>query len=313
MERELTQWAPGEAEAFGAVPQKLRHRLADHPLFADAALARLIEATPRERLHVNTMPRDENDPRKWREGDISGLSGGDVMAAVAHGNLWVHLQRVQEAFPAYGDLLDALFSDIERNVPGFRSYKRSMSVLISSPNMNVALHADVPGQSLWQVRGKKRAWVYPARAPYLPQPALEDIVLQQSYDTDLPYHPSYDAAAAIFDLEPGDWASWPRNAPHRVRNAGCVNVSFTMEHWTDELRAGYAVDYANGLLRRRFGVGDLSRATQGPAFWGKFALAGAHKLWRRAAPRRMALTIDFKVDPSAAPGFVDVAPYRIVK
>lgn len=313
MNEPLTLWRPGDARDFGAIPLKMRHNLADHPLFRDDALARLIEATPRRNLHVNTMPRDEGDPRTWREGDITGLSGKEVMAAVARGNLWIHLQRVQEAFPAYAELLDAIFADIERNAPRLETYRRSMSVLISSPNMNVALHADVPGQSLWQLRGKKRVWVYPPRAPYLPQATLENIVLQRSADTDLAYHPSYDAAATSFEMEAGDWATWPRNAPHRVRNSDCVNVSFTTEHWTDELRAGYVVDYANGLLREMFGGRDLSRATQGPALWAKFALAGAHKVWRRLSAQRMALTIDFRVDPDAAQGFVDVAPYQISK
>lgn len=314
MRHVLTEWRPGQTGDFGKKPLLLKHRLADSPLFSDSALARLIEATPRGCFHVNTIGRDETDPRKWREGDMSGLSGPQVMEAVARGNIWVHLQRVHEAFDEYRVFLDELFADIERNAPGFRSYRRSMSVLISSPNMNVALHADVPGQSLWQVRGRKRVWVYPPRPPFLPQEKIEAIVLQRSGDTDLPYDPSYEAAAESFELVAGDWATWPRNAPHRVRNADCVNVSFTTEHWTDELRAGYAVDYANGLLRPVFGGRDLSRETQGPAFMAKFALAAAHKGWRRLARRnRMPMTVDFRVDPLAAQGFSDVAPYQIMK
>ncbi|CAJ0864745.1 hypothetical protein AMST5_01703 [freshwater sediment metagenome] len=310
----LTDWTPGQARDFGRKPLRLKHLLAESPLFSQEALARLIEATPRSHFHVNTIGRDETDPRKWREGDMSGLSGHDVMAAVARGNIWVHLQRVHEAFDAYRVFLDELFADIERNVPGFRSYRRSMSVLISSPNMNVALHADVPGQSLWQVRGRKRVWVYPPHPPYLPQEKIEAIVLQRSGDTDLPYDPSYEAAAASFELEPGDWATWPRNAPHRVRNADCVNVSFTTEHWTDDLRAGYAVDYANGLLRPWLGGRDLSRETRGPAFMGKLALAAAHKGWRKLSRRTLVpISIDFRVDPHAAEGFADVAPYQILK
>jgi hypothetical protein len=310
----VTEWRADQIREFGRKPLLLRHNLADHPLFSDAALERLIEASPRERFHVNTIGHDETDPRKWREGDMSGLSGRDVMAAVARGNIWVHLQRVHEALDAYKDFLQELFADVERHVPGFRSYKRSMSVLISSPNMNVALHADVPGQSLWQVRGKKRVWVYPPRAPYLPQKKIESIVLQRTGDTDLPYDPSYEAGAESFELEPGDWATWRHNAPHRVRNADCVNISFTTEHWTNDLRAGYAVNYANGLLRPLFSGRDLSRETNGPVFWGKFALAAAHKGWRKLAGRTaMPITIDFRVDPRAAQGFSDIAPYQVMK
>ncbi|MGO8737256.1 hypothetical protein [Rhodoblastus sp.] len=310
-------WRAEDSAHFGRRPLAMRHRAHLSPLFSDAALIRLIDATPREKIHVNTMPRDIRDPRLWREGDLGGLPGEKVMEAVARGNLWLHLRRVQETDPAYGELLDALFGEIADHVPGFRSYRRSMSVLASSPNMSVAYHSDMPGQSLWQVRGRKRAYIYPAAAPFLPQRALENIALKRDRDTDLPYNGSFDAQALTLNLEGGDWATWPRACPHRVVNADCVNVSFTTEHWTDELRAGYAVDYANGLLRPWFGDRDFSRQTRGPAALVKFGVAGAHKALTaqlgRRRPARLGLKIDFRVDPAAPDGFVDIAPYRVAR
>jgi hypothetical protein len=309
----FADWPENAARDFGRKPLKLRHTLADSPLFGDAALIRLIEATPRDHYHVNTMPRDANDPHLWREGDMSGLSGQEVMAAVASGELWVHLQRVHEVIPAYGEMLDAAFDELSRRIPGFKTYKRSMSVLISSPGMNVAYHADVPGQSLWQVRGRKRAWIYPARAPFLPQEAIENIVLKRGYDTDLPFEDWFDTQAASFVLSPGEMSTWPRNSPHRVVNEDCVNVSFTTEHWTNELRAGYAVDYANGLLRPWLGGRDLSRETQGAGFFAKYALAGAHKILHGLKPRPLSLTVDFRVAPGAPRGFENIPPQRLSK
>lgn len=308
----LAPWRECDAAEFGRRPTPLKHTLIESPLFSDAALARLIEATPRESLHVNTMPRDGTNPRAWREGGVGKLSGDQVLEAVAKGNIWVHLQRVQDSFGVYRELLDDIFDEIENRV-GTKTFKRSMSVLVSSPRMNVAYHSDVPGQSLWQVRGHKRVWIYPDEAPYLPQAARENIALKRAMDTNLPYELSFDAAAASYRLGPGDWAHWPRNAPHRVVNEDCVNVSFTTEHWTSGLRNSYAVDYANGLLRPLFGGRDLSRATSGPAFYTKLALAGAHKAIRKTFQRTMPLTIDFHVDPDSSDGFRDVAPYRINK
>jgi hypothetical protein len=309
----LIEWQHGDDAIFGRKPIPLRHNLAASPLFSDAALIRLIEASPRDRFHVNTMPRKDQDPRGWREGDMTGVPGAAVLEAVAKGNLWIHLQRVHETDGAYGELLDAVFADIAHNVQGFRSYKHSMSILISSPAMNVAYHADVPGQSLWQVRGRKRVWIYPAQAPFLPQQTRERIILKRSSDTDFGYEPDFDQQAEVYDLAPGDWATWPRMCPHRVVNDDCVNISFTTEHWTDELRAAYAVDYANGLLRPLLGDRDLSVATRGPGFWAKFALAGAHKALRSRADAALPLSIDFRVDPRADDGFVSIAPYQILK
>ena len=311
MEQALLEWRPGDAAHFGRAPLAMRHHAHETPLFSDEALIRLIDATPREHIHVNTMARDCVDPRQWREGDLGELDGAQVMEAVARGNLWLHLRRVHETLPDYGELLQGLFGEIDAHI-GFRSYRRSMSVLVSSPNMSVAYHSDVPGQSLWQVRGRKRAYIYPASAPFLPQPALEAIILKRDRDTELPFEPEFDDHAVVVDMVGGDWATWPRACPHRVVNADCVNVSFTTEHWTDDLRAGYAVDYANGLLRPLFGGRDFSRDTRGPAALAKLGLAGAHKAVAGRAPR-LGLKIDFRVDPRAKDGFVDIKPYQVAR
>ncbi len=317
MQNALLEWRADDAANFGKKPLAMRHKAHKSPLFSDEALVRLIDAAPREKIHVNTMAREGLDPRQWREGDLGDLDGAQALAAVARGNLWLHLRRVQETIPAYGELLDRLFDEIAGHVPGFRSYRRSMSVLVSSPGMSVAYHSDVPGQSLWHVRGRKRAYIYPALAPFLPQEALENIILKRDRDTDLPFDPSFDEKALVVDLEPGDWATWPRACPHRIVNGDCLNISFTTEHWTDDLRAGYAVDYANGLLRPLFGERDFSRATRGPAALAKFGLAAAHKaltgqIGRRRRPR-LALQIDFRAKPDAASGFVDIEPYRVAR
>jgi hypothetical protein len=317
MENALLEWSADDAEFFGKKPLAMRHTAHRDPLFSDEALVSLIDRTPRENIHVNTMARGCLDPRLWREGELGDLDGRQVMQAVARGNLWLHLRRVHEIIPAYGGLLDRLFGEIEAHVPGFRSYRRSMSLLVSSPKMSVAYHSDVPGQSLWQVRGRKRAYVYPAHAPFLPQSSLENIVLKRDRDTELPFDPAFDKKAVVVDMEGGDWATWPRACPHRVVNDDCVNISFTTEHWTDDLRTGYAVDYANGLLRPLFGDRDLSRQTRGPAALAKLGLAAVHKaatgqIGRRRAPR-LGLKIDFRVAPDAAEGYVDISPYRIAR
>lgn len=313
----LLEWRADDAKFFGEKPLAMRHTAHLDPLFSDEALVSLIDRTPREKIHVNTMARDCVDPHLWREGELGDLDGRQVMEAVARGNLWLHLRRVHETIPAFGALLNRLFEEIEAHVPSFRTYRRSMSVLVSSPKMSVAYHSDVPGQSLWQVRGRKRAFVYPAAAPFLPQAALENIILKRDRDTELPFEPAFDAKAVVVDMEGGDWASWPRACPHRVVNGDCVNISFTTEHWTDDLSTGYAVDYANGLLRPLFGGREFSRATKGPAALVKLGLAGAHKavtrqLGRRRPPR-LGLRIDFRVAPDADDGYVDIEPYRIAR
>ncbi len=302
-----------QAATFGAANLRFRHGLDRSPLFGDDRLKDLIERTPRDRYHVNTPGAVSSARAEWREGGMDGVSGGKVLDAVARGALWVHLQRVGETDPAYAELLDSLFADIEAQVPGLSTYKRTMSILISSPNLKVAYHCDVPGQMLWQVRGRKTLHVYPARAPFLPQESLENIILRKAQDTELNFDPSFEKDAGVYELRPGDAMHWPLNGPHRVVNGDCVNVSFTTEHWTNDLRAQYAVDYANGLLRRTFGTGDLSRARRGVGSSAKLALAGAHKYVTSRGKKSLAFEVDFRVDPNAPAGVRDVPVSTITR
>jgi hypothetical protein len=92
---------------------------------------------------------------------------------------------------------------------------------------------------------------------------------------------------------------WPLNCPHRIVNADCLNVSFTTEHMTDELRNAYAVNYANGTLRRTLGLQNLARPTTGLGLYARLGLAAAYKFSGLQTRRKPGFKIDFKVDPTA--------------
>jgi hypothetical protein len=237
--------------------------------------------------------------RTRREGTIDGLSGVDTLEAVRKGHIWVLLQQPHEIAGGYGDLLRDIYAELEERVPGFKSYKHKMSILISSPKVQVYYHADVPGQTLWQVRGTKRVYVYPNTAPFLPQPGIEKIVLGEAHEVSLQYEPWFDQYAEVIDLEPGRMLHWPLNCPHRIVNADCLNVSFTTEHMTDELRNAYAVNYANGILRRTLGLQNLARPTSGLGLYGRLGLAAAYKFSGLQTRRKSGFKVDFKVDPTA--------------
>jgi hypothetical protein len=308
----FTDWSERHAQLFGQHIVNLGHRLHTSPLFDDAALAKLIERTPAVRCHVNTMDTATHDRRTRREGIIRGHDGHAVLDAVRDGRIWILLQNPGDTEPAYRDLLAGIYDEIDR-LSGLRTFKQKMSILISSPRIRVYYHADVPGQTLWQVRGMKRVWVYPNAAPFLPQPALERIVMGEAHEISLDYEPWFDEYAEVVDLEPGRMLHWPLNCPHRIDNLDTLNVSFTTEHWTRELRAAYAVNYANGLLRRTLGRECLSQSTTDLVVPGKAALAAAHKLSGLQKKRRARFKIDFEVDPGAPGGVRDIAPIELVR
>jgi hypothetical protein len=307
----LLDWKPRHASLFGEHILHLRHRLAESALFSDAALARLIEKTPQQHLYVNTMDRRSHNPRSRREGAIEGLSGAEALEAVRTGNIWINIHKLVDTEPAYANLLGSLFDEFERYVPGLKTYRRGMTLLISSPDVQVYYHIDVPGQMLWQLRGTKRVYVYPNKAPFLDQPALEKIILGETHETVMPYEAWFDEYAEVIDLVGGEMLYWPLNCPHRVMNYDCLNVSITTEHWTDELRNTYAVNYANGILRRALGSKSLSRNTDGPAFWGKAALTAAYKKSGLQKLNQRSRLIDFAVDPRAPDGIRDIPSYAL--
>lgn len=307
----ITDWQPHHAELFGDQILHLKHRLNESPLFTDAALARLIENTPADHCYVNTMDKRSHNPRSRREGSIAGLTGLEALEAVRAGNIWINIHKPVLTDPAYQALLDEIFAEFEGRVPGLKTYRQSMTMLISSPKVQVYYHCDVPGQMLWQMRGSKRVFVYPNAAPFLTQPAMEKVVLGEAHETAMPYQPWFDDYADVIDLEAGSMLYWPLNCPHRVMNHDSLNVSMTTEHWSDALRNVYAVNYANGLIRRATGAGRLSRATAGPSFWAKAGLAAAMKTTGLQARKQRKRTIDFAVDPRAPEGVRDVPAYAL--
>jgi hypothetical protein len=309
----FTDWQPSRHGRFGEDVLEIGHSLSETGLFTDEVLADLIERTPRADYHVSTMDARSHDPRTRREGVIDGLGGAEVLEAIRNGFIWLNLRNVEANAPAYRQLLDRIYAELEARLPGQRFFKARMTILISSPSVRVGYHCDVPGQTLWQVRGRKRVWVYPAKAPFLPQDGLERILLGEAHEVSLAFQESFDEHARIIDLEPGRMLTWPHNAPHRVVNYDCLNVSVTTEHWTPALRNAYAVNYANGLLRRSLGLQSLSQSAASPTSLPKIALAAAHKLAGLQKGRRHRPRIDFRVDPAAPGGFHDIPAYEIAR
>lgn len=313
MEQSIVGWQADTARDFGAKPLRLDHALHRSPLFSDAALARLIEGSKRQNYYVNTMDVDAHNVRSRREGVFLDISGAAVLEAVRRGQIWILIQSPDQVDPAYGGLLETIYAEMAARVPGFQPFRTKMTVLISSPRIQVYYHCDVPGQTLWQVRGNKSVYVYPSRAPFLEQPALERIVLGEAHEISLRYDPRFDDSAVVYDLQPGQMLHWPLNAPHRIVNADCVNVSFTTEHFTDEIRRTYHVNFANGVLRNRLGLSDLSRGITGPTYWSKLLVGGAYKASGANKKRAQVFNIDFAVDPDAPRGVRSIPPYEYRK
>jgi hypothetical protein len=101
-------------------------------------------------------------------------------------------------------VLHTIYAEIDDNVTGgYSTFNRISDILISSPSAQVYYHSDHNGQTLWQVHGSKRVYVYPNEPPFLTKKMLEYTALY-SDETSVTYDPSYDQSASIYELKAGN-------------------------------------------------------------------------------------------------------------
>lgn len=304
-DRIFSTWDETHSELWSHAPIRLAHDMHKLPAFSIDELARLIENYPREHYSlVKTGAKGAG--RVWREGDIGQLGGRQVIEAISRGGLWLNLRNVTSVDRRYRDPVDQMFAEIAAHVPGFDAPRHQAGILISSPDAQVYYHADLPGQGLIQIAGRKRVYVYPNTPPFIRPEHLEDIALFD-VEVDLPYAAWYDRHAEVIDLEPGQMLNWPLNAPHRVENLGNLNISMTVSYVNDDIRRAEIVNLANGLLRHRFGWRPKSRSQRGPSYLAKAVmqklLRDGKWVKRERSARR---PIDFRLDASDLGKIVDL-------
>lgn len=290
----------GQDQLFGKHTIEFQHRLLDTGLFSHETLAQVIENMPAENYNLNTMGSD-HDNADWREGRLGRTSGREAIETIRRGRMWLNLRKFNEVDPRYGSVLDQVMQDFEDKVPGLKTFKRQLGVLISSPNVRIFYHADVPGQSLWQIEGTKKLYVYPNTEPFLRPQDMEKIVLGMT-EEEIPYKPWFDKYAKIYHLQPGQAVHWPLNGPHQVINDDCLNISVTTAHWTGGIRNAYAVNYANGVLRNTFGLRPTATKPEGLHVYPKAALALLWKSLNLHKGQALARRVDFEIDPDAETG-----------
>ena len=289
---------------FGHQPLIANHNLHQHELFSDEALIELLDNFPREHLYALTMGNDDTQTDGNRLALHDGVSGADLLRAVKNGRLWLNITRIDRADARYRSLITQLYSQLTEQAPGFVPVASQGTLLISSPHVLVYYHADGPASALWHIRGRKRIWVYPALDErYMQRELLEDIFAGVRHEY-LPYETAYDQAAVVYDLQPGQWATWPQNAPHRVTNLDSVNVSLSTEHFTRQSRWRARVYTANRFFRTRLGVRNLSARENGPSAIMKTVI---HRLASKAGldPLQIKRHIpSMRIDPDAPGGVV---------
>jgi hypothetical protein len=295
-------------EDFGSQPLVASHNLQTHDLFTDAALADLLDRFPREHLYALTMGHDVTRPEENRLALNAGVSGAELLRAVRNGRLWLNITRVDRVDRNYRALIEELYAQLAALAPGFVPLASQGTILISSPRALVYYHADGPASVLWHIRGRKRIWIYPALTErYAQREFIEDIFAGVRHEY-LPYQPEFDAAAVHYDLEPGQWVTWPQNAPHRITNLDSLNVSLATEYFTVATRQRQRVYIANRFFRERLRMRNLSATETGVVAIAKTVVHRvANKLGLDPVQYRSHVPV-MRIDADAPNGVVALAP-----
>lgn len=268
----LLDWNSDRQDEFGRGVVTARQQLSRLPLFTDEALAALLDRHDRSLVDVCTMGRDPAARSSWRDvGVCRHLPGHHLMEAVHQTRLWVQVREALNTDPVLRPVFNALFDQLKVLNPDWKPLRAYGSVIIASPGAQVFLHSDVSETMMAQVRGTQRLLVYPPRQPWVSDEALERVLMSEDHG-DLPYEPSWDAEAAIAEMGPGSFASWPLHAPHRIEMTGGISVTLALEVVTQTSLIRNGVLHANAVMRRAGWTPRSSRA-RGAGAVAKLALS----------------------------------------
>ena len=291
------EWPVHSETDFGSDVLLARHDVSNTDLFLDDGLAYILDVYPRENLDIWTFGHEGEGVNTSLRGRAPKLSGKEIVEAVKRGHIWLNLRRANDDVPELKPISDLIYGSLE-DASGRKMRKRDLSVLISSPNVKVHYHLDIPMVALFQMRGQKRLWMYPKNEEMAPSEFIEDIVHMER-EEELPYRKTYDQEATVYDLAPGMGLTWPQFMPHRVENAACMNVSLSCEYQTLGSFVQANAAYTNKLLRNTTPLSPMVGSRVGTVEVAKAAFARAHKVAMRKGTRTSPTPVTFELDTAS--------------
>ena len=229
-------------------PKTVEH---DIPLYlaSDEALIHILDRYPEDLFDINCYDFDSDGQVSLTTGTRGRADGRAVLNAIKAGRLWVNLRSCEIAHPGLWAEVQRAFLHLAPQLCGAGARKMTGQLILSSPTTRVPFHFDAAGVVLFHLRGVKRVWVYPNTESFLPQDAMEKVIMRTTTE-ELPYKRIMDGAAWRFDVVPGEALTWPLYAPHRVENQEGLCVSLSMDYQTWGSRISTGAHRANGVLRR---------------------------------------------------------------
>ncbi len=244
----LPDLTPAKRATAGREVLTFRHRLDETGLFSDAALARLIDETPADKVTIRT--RGRRTAESWISGGAGQLDGAGLIAAARKGHLWIEMPVVQNI--RYARVFDRLMDEFGHAL-GLRLLEADAQVVIASPNMDAVFHVDTVETMALHVRGQEVLQVHAPAAPQLHEQRLEAI-LRDEAPADLPTDQNLAIGATPILLRSGEAAWWPLHSPHRSVSGGELNVWMAVNFVSTRTQRANGIVVTNGFLRRALGL-----------------------------------------------------------
>ncbi|MEM9089612.1 MAG: hypothetical protein AAGC93_12805 [Cyanobacteria bacterium P01_F01_bin.53] len=302
----LIDWSSEDYAGFGRSQQLLPHGYHKLPISEKSYLVDLLDNYPRQWLQVFTMGTDPCRREEWQSVDVpTSATGQDIWDAVERGRFWLNIIHITDVSSDFGDLVTGMYEHLADKCPHLVGPKADFStLLLSSPGTQLYYHLDSSPNMLWNLKGTERFWLYPAMdTRFAPQEFLEKIYAGE-IDEEMPYDPEFDKSATCYTLQPGEVASWPHNAPHRVEYID-LSVSLATSYHTPLLERRRRVQLANRYILRNLGIKNRSMKETGVRSWTKrFAYRAINKIrpFERAEDPLESYITDLQLDPQAPNG-----------
>jgi hypothetical protein len=192
------------------------------------------------------MGEDPKAWTTWRKGSAGNLTGDQLLDAAKTGRIWLNLRQTNDHVPEYAALSDEIFAEKEAHVPGLKTFKRDLGMLISSrPTPRSSTISTCRWCRCGSCAGRRRSGSI--RSPTLCRRLAtgEDRAQGDRRAVRLPARDGTRARGV--DLTPGKMVTWKQNAPHRIENGPMLNVSLSIEFMTPPALMRANVIYANGV------------------------------------------------------------------
>jgi Cupin-like domain len=234
-------------ENFLQKPFRLKHTLADNPLFTLPRLIELAKSQPRDAIEYNSGKvaigvKPEDVPK-------IDMSVVEVIKSIEKANAWMVIKFVEND-PEYRGLLESFVREANEAAGRKPSDYSDLQgfIFVSSAKATTPFHVDWEENILIQIKGDKFVRTFD-NSDYglVSEEALE---ISPSKHRNQIYAEDHEARATLHTLKPGDAVHMPYTIPHWVSTGNTYSISMAMTWKTPKVVRLNKIRLMNGTLRR---------------------------------------------------------------